>query len=46
MSRNGPSLVFHRYFRARVDEHVITMEQEALKMVEALHGPVVQGAGR
>ncbi len=35
-----PSLMFHRYFRARVDEHVITMEQEALKMVEALHGPL------
>ncbi len=41
-----PSLMFHRYFRARVDEHVITMEQEALKMVEALHGPVVEGVGR
>ena len=33
-----PSLFFHRYFRARVDELVVTMEQEALKMVEAMHG--------
>ncbi len=33
-----PSLMFHRYFRGRVDELVITMEQEALKMVEVLHG--------
>jgi biopolymer transport protein ExbB len=33
-----PSLMFHRYFRARVDELVVTMEQEALKMVEAMHG--------
>ncbi|HSS64709.1 MAG TPA: MotA/TolQ/ExbB proton channel family protein [Gammaproteobacteria bacterium] len=32
-----PSLMFHRYFRGRVDELVVTMEQEALKMVEALH---------
>ena len=37
-----PSLIFHRYFRVRVDELVITMEQEALKMVEALHGPAVR----
>ncbi len=32
-----PSLFFHRYFRAKVDELVLTMEQEAMKMVEALH---------
>lgn len=31
-----PSLIFHRYFRGRVDELVVTMEQEALKMIEAL----------
>ena len=39
-----PALMFHRYFRGRVDELVVTMEAEALKMVEALHiaarGPV------
>ena len=34
-----PSLLFYRYLRGRVDELVLTMEQEALKMVEALHGP-------
>ena len=34
-----PSLLFYRYFRGRVDALVLTMEQEALKMVEALHGP-------
>ena len=33
-----PSLMFHRYFRGRVDELIITMEQEALKMVEIMHG--------
>lgn len=31
-----PSLMFYRYFRGRVDELVVTMEQEAMKMVEAL----------
>ena len=40
-----PSLMFYRYFRGRVDALVVTMEQEALKMVEALHGPVAEGAG-
>lgn len=33
-----PSLMFHRYFTGRVDELVITMEEEALKVVEVLHG--------
>ena len=31
-----PSLLFHRFLRGRVDELVVTMEQEALEMVEAL----------
>jgi len=33
-----PTLMFYRFFRGRVDELVITMEQEALKLVEVLHG--------
>jgi biopolymer transport protein ExbB len=33
-----PSLMFHRYFRGRVDDLIVTMEQEALKMVEVMHG--------
>ena len=33
-----PSLFFYRYFQRRVDELVITMEQEALKLVEVLNG--------
>ena len=32
-----PSLFFHRYFQRKVDELVIYMEQEALKLVEALN---------
>ncbi len=38
-----PSLMFYRYFRGRVDALVVTMEQEALKMVEALHAPSATG---
>ena len=33
-----PALMFHRYLHGRVDELVITMEQEALKLVEVIHG--------
>lgn len=33
-----PALMFYRFFRARVDELVVTMEQQALKMIEILHG--------
>ncbi len=33
-----PSLMFYRYFRGRVDMLVIRMEEEALKLVEVIHG--------
>jgi len=33
-----PSLMFYRYFRAHVDELALEMEDEALKMVEVMHG--------
>lgn len=33
-----PTLMFYRYFRRRVDGLVVTMEEEATKMVEALQG--------
>jgi len=33
-----PTLMFYRFFRGRVNSLVVTMEQEALKMVEVLHG--------
>lgn len=39
-----PSLLFYRFFRGRVDELVVTMEQEAIKLVEALHGKNDVGA--
>ncbi|VAW62236.1 MotA/TolQ/ExbB proton channel family protein [hydrothermal vent metagenome] len=31
------ALIFHRYFRGRVDELVVKMEEEAIKMVDVLH---------
>lgn len=33
-----PSLMFYRYFRARVDALLLDMEQEALKLVEIIQG--------
>lgn len=33
-----PALVMHRYFQRRIDTLVLTMEQEAVKLVEVLHG--------
>ena len=33
-----PSLVFVRYFRRRVDGLVVGMEEEAIKLVEVMHG--------
>ncbi|WLQ16882.1 MotA/TolQ/ExbB proton channel family protein [Hahella aquimaris] len=33
-----PALVCHRYFQRRVDELVVEMEQQALKLVEVVHG--------
>ena len=33
-----PSLMFYRYFRGRVSELLVDMEQEAIKLVEIMHG--------
>ncbi len=33
-----PSLMFYRYFRGRVDVLVLKMEEQALKLVEMIHG--------
>jgi biopolymer transport protein ExbB len=32
-----PAMIAHRYFQRRVDTLVVTMEQEAIKLVDALH---------
>lgn len=33
-----PSLIFYRHFRGKVDALTVEMEQEAIKLVEILHG--------
>lgn len=33
-----PALIFFRHFRAKVDALVVDMEQQAIKLVEVLHG--------
>jgi biopolymer transport protein ExbB len=33
-----PAVFFHRYFRGRVNELALDMEQEAIRMVEVIHG--------
>ena len=38
-----PSLLFYRHFQRWVDDHIISMEQEALKMIEVLHEPRTTG---
>ncbi|MBL4606713.1 MAG: MotA/TolQ/ExbB proton channel family protein [Pseudomonadales bacterium] len=38
MSVAIPSLFFHRFFLRRVEELTVSMEQEAIKLVDVLHG--------
>ena len=33
-----PSLIFHRHLNRKIEELVVAMEQEAMKLVEFLHG--------
>jgi len=33
-----PALIFWRHFRALVDSYVVDMEQQAIKLVEVIHG--------
>lgn len=33
-----PSLIFHRHLKRKIEDLVIAMEQEAMKLVEFLHG--------
>lgn len=38
-----PSVIFYRYFRGKVNELLLDMEQEALKLVEVLRGERASG---
>lgn len=40
-----PSLMFYRYFRGQIDGLVVYMEQEAIKLVEVIHGEREGDAG-
>ncbi|HEB93289.1 MAG TPA: MotA/TolQ/ExbB proton channel family protein [Gammaproteobacteria bacterium] len=40
-----PSLMFYRYFRGLIDGLVVFMEQEAIKLVEVIHGERESDAG-
>jgi biopolymer transport protein ExbB len=33
-----PAMIFYRYFRGRIDSFIVEMEQEAIKLVEIIHG--------
>ncbi|WP_411860460.1 MotA/TolQ/ExbB proton channel family protein [Halioxenophilus sp. WMMB6] len=33
-----PAMMAHRFFQRRIDSLVVTMEQEAVKLVDAIHG--------
>jgi biopolymer transport protein ExbB len=33
-----PSMIFYRFFRGRVDAYLVEMEQNAVRLVEILHG--------
>ncbi|MBB5187424.1 MULTISPECIES: MotA/TolQ/ExbB proton channel family protein [Zhongshania] len=35
-----PALIMHRYFLRRIDELVVRMEQDAMKLINAMHGEV------
>ncbi|MEJ2258495.1 MAG: MotA/TolQ/ExbB proton channel family protein, partial [Woeseiaceae bacterium] len=41
-----PSLMGYRYFRSRVDTLVVSMEKEAIKLVEALQRRKDKDAGK
>ena len=38
-----PSLIFHRYFERLVDEYVLNMEEEALKLIDVMAGDREEG---
>lgn len=40
-----PALMLHRYFERRIDSLVVTMEDHAIKLVDALHGERTSSAG-
>ena len=39
-----PSLIMHRYFVGRIDSLVIDLEQQTIKLVDALHNDAAANA--
>ncbi len=35
-----PAMIMHRYFQRRIDTIVVTMEQDAIRLINAVHGDV------
>jgi biopolymer transport protein ExbB len=33
-----PAMIFYRFYRSKVDTLVVEMEQQAIKLVEIVHG--------
>ncbi|MDX9951929.1 MAG: MotA/TolQ/ExbB proton channel family protein [Methylophilaceae bacterium] len=33
-----PAMIFHRFFRGKIDSFIVDMEQQAIKLVEIIHG--------
>lgn len=33
-----PAMIFYRFFRGKIDNFIVEMEQEAIKLVEIIHG--------
>ena len=33
-----PALIMHRFYSRRIDTVIVTLEQETIKLVDALHG--------
>src|SRR5690606_26161193 len=33
-----PAMIFHRHFRGKIDSFIVDMEQQAIKLVEIIHG--------
>lgn len=33
-----PSVIFYRYFRGKINQLVVSMEEQAMQLIEMLHG--------
>ncbi len=45
LQKYSPALVMHRYFVGRIDAIVVGLEQETIKLVDAMHGENIDDVG-